>query len=230
MIKSILHSGANGDLIYGLYIVNQLKCENFYVGNKYITPEYYKLLLPLLQAQPYIKNVEYVDSKKEVEINLDCWRKAGRMIYYQHIVLSHILMLEKVYKIKLEYNLKDPWIYNVPKLTKPMDYICVNRSFKWHVPFPYDFYIKDRNVVFCGLKEEFEYFSRFLAKIKYYHPKDFLDFAKVIQGSKFFLGNQSVGSAIAQGLAHPQVQEICFLLPNCVPYHTPPEYGVNEEP
>jgi hypothetical protein len=44
--------------------------------------------------------------------------------------------------------------------------------------------------------------------VKYYPIKNALDFAQIIKGSKLYLGNQSTGLAIAEGLKHPRVADI----------------------
>ena len=45
--------------------------------------------------------------------------------------------------------------------------------------------------------------------MKYYDCKDFLEAAQIIKSSKFFIGNPSLGFAIAEALKVPRLLEAC---------------------
>ena len=46
---------------------------------------------------------------------------------------------------------------------------------------------------------------------------DALDFASAIRGSKLYIGNQSLGFALAEGMKHPRVLEVYHAMNNCQP-------------
>jgi hypothetical protein len=59
----------------------------------------------------------------------------------------------------------------------------------------------NEQALFVGTAEEHAAFEQdFGIKIQYYPTQDLLELAQVIAGSELYLGNQSVGMAIAQGL------------------------------
>jgi len=56
-----------------------------------------------------------------------------------------------------------------------------------------------------------------------------LSIAEIIKGSKLFIGNQSLGFAIAEGLKHPRCLDIWPERANCVPYGDNGYIILNEE-
>ena len=53
--------------------------------------------------------------------------------------------------------------------------------------------------------------------MKYKNVSNFLEFAGIIAGCKFFIGNQSFPFAVAEGLKVKRVLEVCFECPNVIP-------------
>ena len=68
---------------------------------------------------------------------------------------------------------------------------------------------------FVGTAEEHEDFCRFAVPIPLLSTPNLLDVARVISGSRLFVGNQSCPAAIAEGLKHPMILEVYPALPNC---------------
>jgi hypothetical protein len=53
--------------------------------------------------------------------------------------------------------------------------------------------------------------------LKYHSVNDFLEFAQIIAGCKFFIGNQSFPFAVAEALKIKRALEVCFECPNVIP-------------
>ncbi len=72
-------------------------------------------------------------------------------------------------------------------------------------------------MVFVGTLQEYELFKGFAPQCKfdYYPTNDALELARVIAGGKLFVGNQSLGLAIAHGLYKKVICEEWALNANC---------------
>jgi hypothetical protein len=100
--------------------------------------------------------------------------------------------------------------------------IVVSRTERYHSPFDWGVLAdwKDR-AVFVGTQHEHEGFIRQTGIfIPWRCTNTWMELAGVIRGSKLFIGNQSMAYAIAEGLKHPRVLEVCCLCPNCDPQGT----------
>jgi hypothetical protein len=73
-----------------------------------------------------------------------------------------------------------------------------------------------REMIFVGLESEHRDFCQKYGKVDYHKTMDMLDVAQVIAGSDLFIGNQSSPNAIAEGLKHNSIQEVCLATPDCV--------------
>jgi ADP-heptose:LPS heptosyltransferase len=72
-------------------------------------------------------------------------------------------------------------------------------------------------VVFLGLAEEYRTFKCVAPRARHHEPRDFLDMARVIKGSKCFVGGQSSPWWVAEGLGHPRCLAVFPVAPNCIP-------------
>lgn len=68
-----------------------------------------------------------------------------------------------------------------------------------------------------GLKEEYEDMKKVIPTLKHRPIVDFLEFAQIIAGCKFFIGNQSFPFAVAEALKVKRALELCFECPNVIP-------------
>jgi len=215
---NFLHSGHCGDLIYSLPVVKKLsethKC-NFFIGvNKKLNEHYYKhpskgvfidekmanLIFPLLKTQKFINNLGKYNNEK-IDINLDFFRELPISLnfnsprWYFHIT-------------GLNLDLREPYL-DVEEDLKFKNKIIILRSFRFRNHFINYKFLNDYcdELVFIGLKEEHDDLKIQIPKLEYYDPKNFLEMAKIIKSSKFFIGNQSIGIAIAEGLKVPRLLE-----------------------
>ena len=63
------------------------------------------------------------------------------------------------------------------------------------------------NLIFIGLKDEFEDLKKQIPNLEFYDCNDFLEMSEIIKASKFFIGNQGLGYALAEALKVPRLLE-----------------------
>jgi hypothetical protein len=200
------HGGGGGDMIYGLATMYHLG-GGVLMLNIDAQKKFYR---SLLEAQPYIKILEYYsftskDWKKiKVDYNLDLFREQPFNGGYT-ILECHRMAFS------LNFDLTKPWLFNIdPKYVAD---IIINDTGKirwegvtvdWEQLRGYE-----GRAVFVGLDGEYNNFCRDRKyKLPHYKIKDSMEFAQIIKGSKLYLGNQSTGLAIAEGLKHPRVADL----------------------
>jgi len=200
-----------GDIIYSLPTI-----EAFGGGVLWIRKQlHYTTLCSLLEMQPCIvKTIPNLPEKKGY-INLDRYRTIERVAYrkgeFRHLAVCHLDAFDK------KADLTVPWLHNV--VPNGIAAIVVSRSTRYHDRELIDWkLLEGRDVVFIGYEGEYEQFLFSVnGNIKYYKCEDALEMAQVIKGSKLFLGNQSLGFAIAEAMKHPRVLEVYHKNANCMP-------------
>ena len=204
------HAGHMGDLIYSLSIVKELSknysCNFFIVTNKKVEQNYLdhpsgnvfindraaKLLLPLLKKQDYLNQVK-IYKDEDIDINFDLFRKVPINLnfhsirWFSHLVGVPIKMSEKFLNVSENNDVKNK--------------IVILRTKRYRNPFiNYQFLNQKKNLMFIGLKDEFNDLKKDVPNLEFYDCKDFLEMAEIINSSKFFIGNQCLAYAIAEGL------------------------------
>jgi hypothetical protein len=66
------------------------------------------------------------------------------------------------------------------------------------------------------LEEEYKDFCAECGQVEYLPTKTLLEAARAIAGSELFIGNQSAPYAIAEGLKHRSILEVCLWQPDCI--------------
>ncbi len=224
---NFIHSGHVGDLLYSLPVIKELSknhdCCLYIKKNRAINVEYFghpsgnvllneniiNKLLPLLRLQPYFKSVEIYNNEK-IDINLDLYRDIPINIsfhqfrWYVHITGVHI-------------NMGDPYLF-VEETKNFHDKVVILRTFRNRNHFiNYKFLKNYKNLLFVGLENEFDDLKKEIPNLEFYDCKDFLEMAKIIKSSKFYLGNLSAGYAISEGLKVPRLLEACSDFPAVYP-------------
>lgn len=203
MLK-FLHNGDVGDCIAGLPAIRQLG------GGKLIftqrpNPRPFAdtsaMLKPLFEAQPYIHSCEWQDDPEPVDFNLCTFRHS----WVHNGSLAHM----QAYHCGLKHLDTSPWFK-----VDPLNYagrIIINRTPRYqNGAFPWKQVIEkygDR-LLFVGLPHEHADFQKmFSFYVEHHMVEDYLELARIIAGSDFFIGNQSSCCWVAMGLGHPLVQE-----------------------
>jgi len=220
---NFLHSGHLGDLIYALPVIKELAKDHvcrFYIqankkmpveyhkhpaGNVYIDDRMLNLFLPLMKEQKFIHKVEKYNNQ-EIDINFDIFREIFPNIHfnsprwYFHIT-------------GVQVDLADPYLDAKPH-EKIKNKIVIHRTFRHRNQFiNYKFLEKYKNLIFIGLKDEYEDLKQDIKNLEFYDCKDYLEMAQIIKACKFFIGNQSIAYPIAEALKVPRILEAEPLFP-----------------
>lgn len=211
------HSGHLGDIIYSFPVLEKLSYThkiNLFInlnkkvainsykhtaGNVYINEKLYTKLVPLL------KNISFINSfntynDETIDIDLDLFREFPFNLNFISVRwYSHITnVFPDFSKISL----------NIKSHETIVNKIVIIRSFRARNVFVnYTFLKKYNNLLFVGLPDEFEDFKKDVPNLEYYNPKDFYELAQIIKASKFYLGNQSFGFALAECMKVPRLLE-----------------------
>jgi hypothetical protein len=228
------HSGALGDLIYSLPIVQHLGPGEFYlhlnqidwIGQHYygsqpaefhrgrLTQHDLEYLQDFMLVQHYIESFEPMTDTTEITHNLDRFRTAfvGHPGNYVDIYANTFGIRDPA----TQQHLRDrPWLTVPMTKTIPDRPIVVNRTERWIPATPPDQWRQwqnqgwDQRAVFLGLPAEFRQFRQITGwtNTVYYPTATMLQVAEIIAGAETFIGNQSSALALAIGLGIPAYVE-----------------------
>ena len=216
---SFLHYGHLGDIINSLPVLQELsksKDCNLYLqinkkipdhvvskdhpfGEVYLSETSCLKMLPLLKSQKYLNKVEIFDGQN-IDIDLNFFRdlpinfNIDSVRWYFHLT-GIFSDLSKNY-ITVESNKK----FN--------NFIVIMRSLRRQNKFiNYSFLKSYKNILFVGLKNEYDDLKNQITSLEYYDSKDFLELASIIKNAKFFIGNLSFGYALAEAIKIPRLLE-----------------------
>jgi len=220
------HSGAFGDLIYSLPIVKHFGGGEFYlhlnqidwIGQYYygsppnpvhrgrLTQQDFNFMKSFMEAQEYITKFDIMNNSVEITHNLDKFRGpfVGHPGNYIDIYTKSFNITDPIKKVMLRNN---PWL-TVPN-PKVIDGrpVVVNRTARWlpQTLAPQWKLWKDAGIeeqaIFVGLPNEYNQFKQVVGwDIPYQPTTSMLELAEIIAGSELYIGNQSVGLALAIGL------------------------------
>ena len=216
---SFLHSGLLGDVINALPVIKELSkthtCNLYLQSNKplpkhmigykhpgdsiWMTDRMVDMAIPLLRRQTYIKKAEKYKNQK-ININLDLFREMpinfnlDEVRWYFHLTGVHT-------------DLTTPYLDVEPSDTIKNKVVIMRSTRRKNAFINYKFMQKYSELLFIGLKHEYEDLKREVSNLNFYEAKDFLEIAQIIKSSKFFLGNSSFGFTIAEGLKVPRLME-----------------------
>lgn len=237
---SFKHSGRLGDIIYALplikVMVEKKSCKaDFYI----ISDDFYEIkgaafhpgqgvtvsqglfdyIFPLLERLEYINKVVYCrkDDVSVDYVDLDSFKNqnfnllaSGNQIWYRKAYSIPVPFEEKWITWKVQANLTEVASFNV----------LVNKSTRFYnKSINYQFLDEIDNVGFFGLEMEYEDFKKRnnLTKLQYVATKTALDVAQLLSRCNLFIGNQSLGFAIAEGLKIPRAVEVFEPAPVVIP-------------
>lgn len=221
-MKKFKHSGALGDLIYSLPIVQHLGGGEFYlhlnqmdwIGQHYygaapnpfhqgrMTLKDWNYMQSFMLAQPYIKAFDVMTPSTEITHNLDRFRPA----FVGHPT-NYIDLYAQTFNITEPLSNK-PWLTAPAPRVIPGRPIVINRTERWIPPSPGTAWDQLRDQgwadqsVFVGLEQEYEKFQADTGwtNTPWEETPTMMDLANVIAGGSVFMGNQSSALSLAIGL------------------------------
>jgi hypothetical protein len=221
-MRSAVISGDVGDIIYSLCTMKALGVELVYLNanpkykiNKIGQTKFNEgaalALKPLIETQPYIKEVRLYDGEK-VDYNLDLFRYYGDLTYAN-------LCYTMLRSFGVDTNeMTKQWLFAEP--IKKEKAVLINKTSRYLNPdINWDIFLESYGhyTAFVGVEQEYESFMKDCDyDIPFYPTKDFLELAQLIAGCSIFIGNQSSPYAIAEGLKQNTIQVVCDECPNCI--------------
>jgi len=205
-----MHSGGVGDCIYSLPTLLSYEKAILYLNpSPYMHKGLAEKLIPLISVQPYIEECKLFE-KERIDICLDEFRLISGE-GYTPITYATLDPWNRY------HNLNDKWLFDIEPLYK--NDIVINRTLRYRGYMDYRSVVREfkDKILFIGLKDEYDNFCSDYGVVAYYEPTDFLEAARIIKGSKIFIGNQSACYAIAEGMKVPRLLETSIDMPNCQP-------------
>ena len=200
-----------GDLIYSLLFCKLLNVDTIYVDGHNddikLNEENVKFLLPFMQDQSYMNNVElYNNQSFDLDYGIHPQQEpvvVGTNLTSYHASKFDILNHECIW---------EPWL-DAPVLKNDIvkdKKVLINRTARYHGDhrFYTDFlkYFHPHTILFAGLEEEYEQFCYFFRdqiefkKVEFLKTETCMELAAAINSVPTFVGNESLICAIATGL------------------------------
>lgn len=171
---------------------------------------------PLALSQPYISECRIKRPEDKVR-----WASAGfRKAPYHHgqtLLKAHVNHLVMTQGIGKEITGTEKWLEVEPE-HHGYD-VVINRTGRHRNPnFPWAAVVRhfSYRILFIGLDYEWKEFCAHYGYVDFQPTSNLLEAARIIAGSKLFIGNQSVANAIAEGMKHNLVQETSLVHPDCI--------------
>lgn len=200
--------------------------EHPYEG-KMINRYAYEMLYPLITDQDYIASCEPFTGQ-DIMIDMDLIRQTQVSMPYGN--LAHWLGIKFA---DMQPDLGEKWIEARGPINREFrEAIVINRTSRYHNHFVSYFFLKKYadHLIFVGTeKEHADFCSEWQFKMHHHKVKDFMELTMLIADCKFFIGNQSMCFAIAEGLKVPRVLEICPAAPNVHPVGKNARYFMFQE-
>lgn len=210
--RTFVHGGDVGDLIYALPTMKALGGGNLllvpHAVREPFTETKAQKLAPLLSIQPYLKSVEFASSIHGEVCNFNHFRQ-------RYVKGKSLAQIQSEMFGKNCTTLEQPWLQVDRPVRSEKHCVIMHRSSRYHnADFPWKAVVEKygQHALFVGLRKEWEVFCKEFGQIEYHPTADFLELARLIAGSKLFIGNQSAPYSIAEGLKHPAILESC---PSC---------------
>lgn len=222
-----IHSGAAGDLIYALPAMRRHSLDhgeekfNIILGRKIQTHRPWHVInvlniRPLLEAQPYIAAVTRQEDGSKWDFDCDLWRHHVKVGSKDQVNIS--TMVARVLNVDPKCS-DDPWLTVDVPCHIPDRPVVISRTGRYpNFRFPWNKVMQryGPHASFVGTQFEWERFCFQHGSLPYCPTANALELARVIAGSRLFVGNQSLCYAIAEGLKQNTVQETSKIFPNCI--------------
>jgi len=229
-VRTFKHSGNFGDIIYALPTIIALGGGILYIASGDYPPliragapppfplssESVHQIAALLKNQPYLRDVRPYDGET-VDYDLDRFRDYvvnDRALWKVHLAHWHLRSFQ------VRFDLCQPWLFNI--IPNPVNNIVVMFSVKNASPSGFFNWkaLEDYpdQCIFLGFENEYDEFKKYTGlDINYLMVKNIVELARIIKGSRLFVGNQCFGFALAEAMKHPRVLEVLRLRSNSLP-------------
>lgn len=211
------HSGNLGDIIFSLPTIIALGGGRLYISNgkgKLMRPMSKAMvaqIIELIKDQPYLTEVLPYNNEA-VDYDLDKFREKHGPGSNVHLALRHL----QAFGVNFDLDL--PWISNIQPLylndiVLQNGFRCRDVNLNWKELKGFE-----DKCVFVGFKNEYRQFRRMTRlNVRFHQITSLLELARIIKGSKLFVGNQSLGFALAEAMKHPRVLEVSYQEPSGMP-------------
>ena len=211
-------TGLMGDVVYALPTIKwftehrderaEIRIDAQPKWREGISFDYFKPLVPLLEAQEYVSSVQPYDPKERDVIDLTKWTEHTKEGASIPLLIARYCGVGGAC-------INEPWLE-----VEPADYgprIAVSRVPRYTgVSFPWNLLMREYQfgAQFLGTARECDMFSCVFHPIPHYETPDLLEAARIIAGARCFIGNASCLFAIAEGLKQNAVLEVWTVKPN----------------
>jgi hypothetical protein len=112
-----------------------------------------------------------------------------------------------------------PWLNGIEPDPRGSGRIIINRTTRYQNPlFRWREIVQHygHRLLFVGTKEEHHTFCGKFGTVQHQPTRDLLEAARLIAASAMFIGNQSACLAIAEGMKHRRLMEVCLTQPDVI--------------
>jgi ADP-heptose:LPS heptosyltransferase len=215
---TFVHTGHIGDIIAFLPVFNAMGGTDLVIRDgAWMMPMSgykYDSLKPLLESQGI--QVSFNNPASSIDHDVSGWREC-----YEHTLSltdAQARYMNVVPRGTGHLEITKPWLkVEADPLTKGR--VIINRTPRYRNPnFPWKNVLKHfgDKALFIGTEQEHLDYLCEVGNIEYYKTENCLDVARAIEGSEFFVGNQSSAFWIAAGLRKPLLQEMDLVVTNSV--------------
>ena len=209
-MKSFVSSGKKGDLIMSLYIVKAMGGGKLYLKEGEFEEPLENVIEScgkLIRSQEYINSFEIYQGES-VDVDLDQFRKSLKLFRCSLLEVmceSQGLEIEK---------LVGPWIQVPPDFRFESKIVIHRRTsvfsdrsnplFDWDRLF--DLFGRESFVFVSRIEKEWKDFGH--PDIAFHQPSDNYEHARILRGSRLYIGNQSFPSALADAVGSSRIFEL----------------------
>lgn len=173
------------------------------------------LLIPLFEKQPYIKSAK--NSKAQADYDFTEFRNFHGNT--TTLPQAQAIYINSKYGLMIKDHGTTPWL-KVKTSMKTRSGVVIARSDRYqNERMPWKKIVEHygwSRITFVGLPDEHARFCHAFGAVPHQKVKDFWELAQIIKESVLFIGNQSSPMALAIGMGHAFIQEVCETQPDCV--------------
>ena len=165
----------------------------------YIDDRMLNLFLPLMKKQKYFYEVDKYQGQ-EIDVDFNLFR-----ILPINICFNSPRWYFQISGIQVDLSI--PYM-EVNDHESIKDKIVIHRTFRHRNQFiNYKFLRNYDDLIFIGTKDEYEDLKKDVPNLEFCECKNFLEMARIIKSSRFFIGNQSIAYPMAEALKVPRLLE-----------------------